>query len=334
MLNQYPDLHEEIDGGLAIREYKSMHADLNAFVKDNSRLTSSEKSKLKNMAQKLLEVDLLTDGDRNAIARGEEEKNTQATIYEEVGDNSADMARKIHARIASLQEGECLLFRGCAKGHSFLYEVRKEGDDYRFTIINTGRDEEGGMHRNRIDEAKPGRYTYAHKAYQCSLEALSEEFLQSLLPHEATNKVMPVLLQSIETQLKAKGARDALGRQHHPQERGNCVFKSVSSWLKGEMIHEFGEERGAAIYEEFKASRTKKMIKQLREMEKGMSKQEIAAFYNISVQSSSWQDDLADARSERDSTAQEVYKKRQAKTNPPPQRLGDSEYLFNLLKIE
>lgn len=293
ILDGYPNLHPHIRSSSSENQFIPMQNDIIDFLAQNlDDLDDSEKEILDQFVKKII-----------------------LAIQYEHPYLPEQAAQEIYDLIANLNHNESLILEGLTDGHKFLYRIKKEEENYLFTIINTGQDENirrFTTYRNHsIDHSlfRPfgphKNEKYSDKAYLCSLEALNPEFLEMILSEQNRSLKMPQLIQKIDSSLTNFGGKTTHGRSHHSQGRPSCSFKCVTSALKTELIDQLGQERGSALYARFKAFRTKKIIDELAGFEKAIGPDFLKEAYQVSTD-----EDLHAMQLERDTTIKEVYEKR------------------------
>lgn len=257
VLDSRTDLHPDskwLPGGWSDCENLIMKREIEEFIKQNrNRFTQKEITHLEACSKSL-------------------ENATQLERDQRV--KPQETAEKVRKQIEQLKDGEALLLSGGTKRHAIVYEVRRKNEDYIFTIINTGDDEIGKEQRNGQLDPMPREHgehkqlRYAHKAYLCSLSALDIEFIEQILPIQSDKLIAADHYQNISQMMARRNALPIYGRLHHQQGGNSCALKSISSWLKGDLMIQFGDEKGKALHSQFQVFRAEKRIAEMKEFEK------------------------------------------------------------------
>jgi len=298
ILDAYSDLHRQIRSSTSENQLVAMHDDIHHFLNEKGeQLDNLTKEQFVQFASKMILADHYWLNAKNSTEKTAEE---------------------IHNQITSLGQNESLILKGVANEHTFLYRIKKEGEGYAFTIINTGDDEDiipQSGYRNYSKNWAINRpfdqhklFRYSDKAYRCSLDALNPEFLAAILPSNAKTLEMPELIKKISHSMKSFNGRTVHGRPHHKQGRPSCSFKCVTSCLKGELIDQLGQEKGNALYAQFKVFRTQKIIDELAQFESEVGPAFLQEAYGVSSH-----EELQQKLQERDDAIQTVYQKRLGK---------------------
>lgn len=176
-------------------------------------------------------------------------------------ENSKEINLSILNKIEDLKIGDYLLLPGgyaqLDKGHAILYRIQKTGSEIcSITIINTGQGSEYNeltgfcnlfTNRNKVQDL-------SYKNIDISYITL--EFIMSI----ARQRFDAEIKNPMEAVLKPfKGLIVTEGRTHTAQTKGDCAFKSVSSFIKGEL----GEE-----YNKFKVFVTERELKKIESLKK------------------------------------------------------------------
>lgn len=296
VLDSRTDLHPDskwLPGGWSDCENLIMKKEIEEFIEQNrQRLPQEEIKHLEACANSL-------------------ENATQLERDQRV--KPQETAEKVRKQIEQLKDGEALLLSGGTKRHAIVYEVRRKNEDYIFTIINTGDDEIGKEQRNGQLDPMPREHgehkqlRYAHKAYLCSLSALDIEFIEQILPIQSDKLIAADHYQNVSQMMARRNASPIYGRLHHLQGGNSCALKSISSWLKGDLMIQFGDERGKALHAQFQVFRAEKRIAEMKEFEKENSELVGQIYSAISTE------DLQQKIEIRDLAVQQVLEKRRRK---------------------
>lgn len=298
VLDSRTDLHPDskwLPGGWTDCENLIMKREIEEFIEqDRHRLTQEEIKHLEGCSKSL----------ENA-----------AQLEREQRVKPQETAEKIRKQIEQLKDGEALFLSGGTKRHAIVYEVRRKNEDYIFTIINTGDDEIGKEQRNGQWDPMPREHgqhkqlRYAHKAYLCSLSALDMEFIEQILPIQSDKFIAADHYQNMSRMMALRNAWPIYGRLHHQQGGQSCALKSISSWLKGDLVIQFGDERGKALHAQFQVFRAEKRIAEMKEFEKENPELVRQIYSAISTE------DLQQKIGIRDLAVQHVLEKRSTKAS-------------------
>lgn len=308
ILDSRPGLHSWLAGSYATHELSAMSTDIENFLcEKEGQINPSHTEGLKDCSQKIrhcCEISSIQEG--QSIEKKRQE---------------------IAQHIAELSVGDSCLLPGSGKEHAMLYEIRRMSQDqYVFTIINTGEDQVGSFARRPFRPLEQlfafNEHTrefygnihfslfnqYAHKTYTVGAGVLDEKFLEEILFLDNPPKTRDLIGQIDELLIHRGGGIIGYGRLHHEQKRGSCAVKCVTSWLRGELIHRYGEIEGNALYFEFKVYRTRKMLAEFDKLDRETPSLTLQYIYKVKTD-----EQLDRCIRERQEAAFRVLEKREMK---------------------
>jgi hypothetical protein len=135
-------------------------------------------------------------------------------------------ARHLSEKVQGSMEAP-LLFYGGSRGHAVIYEVtRQDNGLLSFMINNTGLGIE--HHKHTHDRVQQVIYK------DLKPEQLNAAFWEKLIDHKQQNEEMTPFYEFVEHHL-ADTTNKTEGRSIRQQRSGVCSFKSLSTWLHGQI---------------------------------------------------------------------------------------------------